>query len=208
MRARRWCLSVLILASLACGQDDYGDRVPPGQRVLEDEFPVFSFRGNRNLTTDDWELRIWGAVERDTTLGWEEFGLLPCTTRVEDFHCVTGWSRLGDSWTGVEGSVLMELARPDSAAVSVMVHCADGYTTNVLLEDFLEPGVMLVTEFNGRPLTAEHGYPVRLIVPHLYAWKAAKWVTGLELRESDDPGYWESHGYHMRGDPWREQRYN
>ena len=109
MRAGRCFLSVLLLAALACGQDDFHDRVPPGQRVLEDEFPVFSFRGNQYLTTEDWELNIWGAVERDTTLGWEEFASLPFNTRVEDFHCVTGWSRLGDSWTGVDGSELMEL---------------------------------------------------------------------------------------------------
>ena len=203
----RLCLAA-VLAAAACGAEDGGSRVPPGQRVLEDEFPIYSFQGDQYLSTEEWELRIWGLVETDTTLAWDDLQELPFTTRVEDFHCVTGWSRLGDSWTGVDGSVLMELAGPDSAAVSVMVHCADGYTTNILLDDFLTEGVMLATRLNGRPLTPAHGYPARLIVPHLYAWKAAKWVTGLELRATDDPGYWESHGYHMRGDPWQEQRYD
>ena len=204
----RLLLFPALLIAAGCGAGGEDGRVPPGQRVLEDEFPIFSFRGDQYISTDEWELRIWGATARDTTLSWSELQELPFVTRAEDFHCVTGWSRLGDSWTGVEGTVLMSLVEPDSTAVSVMVHCADGYTTNILLDDFLTPGVMLATRFNGVPLTAAHGYPARMIVPHLYAWKAAKWVTGLELRESDDPGFWESHGYHLRGDPWQEQRYN
>jgi DMSO/TMAO reductase YedYZ molybdopterin-dependent catalytic subunit len=173
-----------------------------------DEMPVFSFRGDQHLSHEEWSLSLFGSVEVDTTLDWEGFEALPHETRIEDFHCVTGWSRLGDEWYGVASVIMAELCRPAGSVVSVMVHCADGYTTNVPIDDFLAEGVMLVTHMNGDPLEPEHGFPVRLIVPHLYAYKAAKWVVGLEFMEIDEPGFWESQGYHHRGDPWGEERYS
>jgi DMSO/TMAO reductase YedYZ molybdopterin-dependent catalytic subunit len=182
-------------------------RVPPGQSVTG-SFPVYSFAGNVDITTDRWSLSIWGAVGRDTVLGWEQFLALGPVTDTLDFHCVTGWSRLGDVWTGIPSSAILALAQPDSAAAAVMVHCADGYTTNILLADFARDGVMLAYRFGGQPLAREHGFPVRMLVPHLYAYKAAKWVIGLEFLVEDSPGYWEQRGYSDRGDPWLEDRYS
>ncbi|NWG75042.1 MAG: molybdopterin-dependent oxidoreductase [Rubrivivax sp.] len=158
------------------------------------------------MGTAEWSLRIWGLVEHDTTLSWEEFLSLGPVTDTLDLHCVTGWSRLGDEWTGIPAGAVIGLAGPDSSVVSVMVHCADGYTTNVPIEHFANDGVMLAFLFEGEPLTPEHGFPVRLVLPGLYAYKSAKWVTGLEFLDEDQPGFWEQRGYHDRGDPWLEER--
>ncbi len=182
-------------------------RVPPGQTVTT-RFPVYSFAGDVEMTTGGWSLSIWGEVAADTVLTWEQFLSLGPVSDTLDFHCVTGWSRLGDVWTGIPSSAILALARPDSSAQAVMVHCADGYTTNVSLEDFSRQGVMLAYLLEGQPLAREHGFPVRLLVPHLYAYKAAKWVIGLEFLEEDAPGFWEQRGYHDRGDPWSEERYS
>lgn len=171
-------------------------------------FPVYSFAGNVDVSTANWSLSISGQVESDTVLFWEQFLALGSATDTLDFHCVTGWSRLGDVWTGIPSAAILALARPDSDAVAVMVHCADGYTTNVPLEDFAMEGVMLAYLFGGRPLAREHGFPVRLLVPHLYAYKAAKWVVELEFLAENSPGYWEQRGYSASGDPWREDRYS
>jgi DMSO/TMAO reductase YedYZ molybdopterin-dependent catalytic subunit len=185
------------------------DEVPPGQtEVSGGNFPVFSFRGDRHMSTSGWTLELFGLVENDTTLTWDDFTALPMETRAEDFHCVTGWSRLNDEWTGVSSRTVADIAVPDSSVVAVMIHSADGYTTNLLLEDFLKEGVMLVTHMNGESITPAHGYPVRLIVPHLYAYKAAKWVTGIEFLSEEEEGYWELRGYHVRGDPWQQERYS
>lgn len=194
---------------LACARGGAGSTsgLPPGQSWTE-RFPVYSFAGDLELSREVWRLDIYGLVGKDTTLSWDEFLSLGPVSDTLDFHCVTGWSRSADVWTGVPSSAIIALARPDSGVVSVLVHCADGYTTNVLLEDFSRDGVMLAFEFLGEPLSQEHGFPVRLIVPHLYAYKAAKWVTGLEFLPADEPGYWESRGYHLRGDPWLEQRFD
>lgn len=158
------------------------------------------------MSSAEWSLHIWGLVEHDTTLSWEEFLSLGPVTDTLDFHCVTGWSRLGDEWTGIPSRAVIGLAGPDSSAVSVMVHCADGYATNVPMESFSREGVLLAFLFEGEPLAPEHGFPVRLLVPDLYAYKSAKWVTGLEFLGEDRPGYWERRGYHDRGDPWLEER--
>jgi len=182
-------------------------RIPPGQTVTR-SFPVYSFSGNMDITTDQWSLSIWGLVARDTVLSWDQFLALGPVTDTLDFHCVTGWSRLGDSWTGIPSSAILALARPDSTAVSVMIHCADGYTTNVPLRDFEQEGVMLAYILDGEPLTREHGFPVRLVVPQLYAYKSAKWVVGLEFLAEDSPGFWEQRGYSLHGDPWTEDRYS
>jgi DMSO/TMAO reductase YedYZ molybdopterin-dependent catalytic subunit len=206
MKSTAPAILLIALVSTCSGQ---GGQVPPGQTVVTgDNFPVFSYSGDRHLSTMGWELEIYGLVENDTTLTWEEFSSLPTETLVEDFHCVTGWSRIADEWTGVPTGVIADIAVPTEDAVAVMIHCADGYTTNLLLEDFLADGVMLATGFDGEPLTQSRGFPVRLLVPHLYAWKSAKWVTGIEFMDENMEGYWELRGYHLRGDPWEEQRYS
>jgi DMSO/TMAO reductase YedYZ molybdopterin-dependent catalytic subunit len=200
--------AVLSILASACrgGDDGTAGSLPPGQRWTEG-FPVYSFAGDMELSRDDWTLAIGGLVTNDTTLDWDAFTALGPVTDTLDFHCVTGWSRASDAWTGIPSSAILSLVQPSPEAVSVMVRCADGYSTNVLLEDFAREGVMLAYEFQGSPLSVEHGFPVRLIVPHLYAYKAAKWVTGLEFLPEDIEGYWESRGYHVRGDPWLEQRF-
>jgi DMSO/TMAO reductase YedYZ molybdopterin-dependent catalytic subunit len=207
IRGVRPCTALVILAAFSCSAGDpVPGRLPPGQSVT-DGFPVYSVLGDEDVTLDEWTLSIGGLVQRDTVLDWDGFLALGAVTDTLDFHCVTGWSRLGDEWTGIPASEIVRLAVPDSAATAVMIHCADGYTTNLLLEDFSRDGVMLAFEFAGEPLAPEHGFPVRLIVPHLYAYKSAKWVTGIEFLPGDSAGYWEERGYHMRGDPWLEERF-
>ena len=198
-------LPTVLVVTFACAS---GDGLPPGQRLATaDDFPVFSFAGTREIDTSEWSLHLYGLVDNDTTLSWDDVAMLPYTERLLDFHCVTGWSRLGDLWGGIPCAVLAELAAPDSSVTAVMVHCADGYTTNLTLDDFTTDGVILALEFQGEPLTQDHGYPARLIVPHLYAYKSAKWVVAIEFLAEEQPGYWEEIGYHHRGDPWQEERY-
>jgi DMSO/TMAO reductase YedYZ molybdopterin-dependent catalytic subunit len=195
----------LLVILAAIGADG---ELPPGQEhVTGSSFPVFSFAGDQHLETDEWSLTLFGAVSEDTVLAWEEFQNLPMEEMVLDFHCVTGWSRLQDTWVGVPCRAIVDLIDLEPSVTAVMVHCADGYTTNLKLEDLTAEGVILAVEFNGESITDEHGYPVRLVVPHLYAYKSAKWVTGIEFLLEEEPGYWEDNGYHMRGDPWREERY-
>ncbi len=202
----RAALAAAVVTAASCGSDPGAGRLPPGQAWTEG-FPVYSIAGDVVMDTSEWSLSVWGMVEIDTTLSWEQFTSLGAVTDTLDFHCVTGWSRMADAWTGIPGSTVADLVRPLPGAVSVMVHSADGYTTNVLLDDFTREGVMLAWLLDGEPLEARHGYPVRLVVPHLYAYKSAKWVIGLEFLPEDEPGFWESRGYHTRGDPWAEERF-
>lgn len=197
-------LSMMLQGSSCAG----GDRsaLPPGQ-AWTDRFPVYSYAGDVSIPLEEWRLGISGLASVDTVLDWNGFLALGAVSDTLDFHCVTGWSRRGDIWTGIPSRAILDLARPLPGAVSVMVHCADGYTTNVPLVEFDRDGVMLAFELDGEALAPEHGFPVRLIVPQLYAYKAAKWVTGLEFMAENLPGYWESRGYHTRGDPWLEERY-
>jgi DMSO/TMAO reductase YedYZ molybdopterin-dependent catalytic subunit len=153
-----------------------------------------------------WRLRIFGLVENEVSLTYEQIRSLPIARRRCDFHCVTGWSRLDDEWEGVWARDVLALAKPKPNARFLMAHSCDGYTTNLDLEVVLNDG-MLVWAVNGQPLTPEHGYPLRLLVPSRYGWKSAKWLCGLELMADDKPGYWEQRGYHMRGDVWKEERY-
>ena len=181
-------------------------RVPPGQRVVS-TWPVLHAGDVPRVDLDRWRLRVFGRVEQPLSLTWEEFSRLPRCQVTSDIHCVTRWSRLDNRWEGVPVRVLVEMARPLPQARFVMVHAEQGFTTNVPLEDLLREDVLLATHHDGQPLSPEHGWPVRLVVPHLYFWKSAKWVNGLEFMEEDRPGFWEQLGYHMYGDPWREQRY-
>jgi DMSO/TMAO reductase YedYZ molybdopterin-dependent catalytic subunit len=154
-----------------------------------------------------WTFRIFGEVDTERRWAWTEFAALPRVEVISDVHCVTRWSRLDNRWAGIRPRDLLAEARPRAGAEYVMVHAEGDYTTNLPLADLLDDDVLLAVHHDGQPLAAEHGGPVRLVVPRLYFWKSAKWVRGFELRRDDGPGFWESYGYHMRGDPWAEERF-
>jgi DMSO/TMAO reductase YedYZ molybdopterin-dependent catalytic subunit len=183
-------------------------RIPPGQSRTK-KWPVLDASGPPRLELKDWRFSISGLVGKKVEWDWQEFLTLPRRRVFADFHCVTRWSRLGNLWEGVTTRELVQLAggaRPE--ARFVMVHgYDDGWTTNLPLEDFLAEDALVAILHDGEPITLEHGGPARLIVPRLYAWKSAKWIGGVELIEKDKPGFWEANGYHMRGDPWAEERY-
>ncbi|MGW5195296.1 molybdopterin-dependent oxidoreductase [Kribbella sp. NPDC004138] len=180
-------------------------RVPPGQYVTND-FPVLSAGPTPQTRLDAWSFTIRGAVEESVSWSWQEFRSLPRETFTVDIHCVTKWTKLGTTWSGVSVDTLLAAA-PTEAAFA-MAFADGGYTTNLPLADVRGGRAWVVDEYNSQPLDPEHGGPARLLVPHLYFWKSAKWVRGLELRSVDQPGFWEMFGYHNYGDPWREQRYS
>lgn len=186
--------------------DDMGGRVPPGQSLTA-RFPVLTYGPAQRYDASEVVVRISG-LAGEKTFTWADLQALPQTTLTYDIHCVTHWSKLDTEWTGVRVTDLMGHIELDPAATHVMQHSVGGYTTNLSLEDFTRPENLLAHTFNGEPLTAEHGGPLRLVVPHLYFWKSAKWLTGLEFMAADRPGFWEVNGYHMRGDPFKEQRYD
>jgi DMSO/TMAO reductase YedYZ molybdopterin-dependent catalytic subunit len=181
-------------------------RVPPGQ-VETRKWPVLHTGSVPRVDLAAWRFRVWGLVERPLVLDWAELLALPRREVVCDMHCVTHWTRLDSRFEGVPLDALLDLARVRPEARFALVRAEEGYTTNLPLADLRRPECLLALRFEGEPLTPEHGGPVRLLVPHLYLWKSAKWVTGIELLEEDEPGYWEENGYHMRGDPWAEERY-
>jgi len=189
------------------GREQHGDRVPPNQRVTEG-WPVLSYGSTPRVDLKDWRFVVAGAVEDEVSFTWDEFNALPQTTLTNDIHCVTGWSKLDNEWSGVLFKDVMERIRPKPEARHVMVHCHGGYTTNLPLADLQEEGVLFALSHGGKPLTAEHGGPLRLVIPHLYFWKSAKWVRGLLFMDDERPGFWEQYGYHIRGDPWKEERYS
>ena len=182
------------------------DRVPPGQR-LTDRWPVLHNGNVPKIKPGEWTLKITGLVEKERTLTYDEFIALPQVEVFSDIHCVTTWSRYDNSWEGVSTGTIKEIAGIKAEAKYVMVQGEGGFTTNLSLEDFLQPDVLFALKHDGKPLTAEHGAPMRLVVPRLYFWKSAKWVTGIEFAAKDKPGFWERAGYHMHGDPWQEERY-
>jgi DMSO/TMAO reductase YedYZ molybdopterin-dependent catalytic subunit len=179
-------------------------RVPPGQYVTSD-FPVLSAGPTPHTPLDAWTFEIRGAVAEPVSWTWDELLALPSETPTVDIHCVTKWSKLDTTWRGVAIDRLLE--RVETTAGYVSAFCDGGYTTNLPLEDVTGGRAWVAYEYQGGPLPAEHGGPARLLVPHLYFWKSAKWVRGLELLEHDVPGFWEGYGYHNYGDPWKEQRY-
>ena len=181
-------------------------RLPPGQ-YLTDRFPVLHAGDIPPVDLTRWSFRLFGLVENEITLSWRDFQALPRSGNICDIHCVTKWSKFDTRWDGVACSEIAEMARQLPEARFVVQHAEYGFTTNAPLEDLLRPGVMLSDTYDGSPLTPEHGAPLRMIVPHLYFWKGAKWIRGVEFVASDRPGFWERNGYHMYGDPWREQRY-
>jgi DMSO/TMAO reductase YedYZ molybdopterin-dependent catalytic subunit len=154
-----------------------------------------------------WTFRVFGEVERPLEIPWAEFETLPHRDVLCDIHCVTTWSRYDNIFSGVPVLQLLERAGVRGNATHVLVHAEEGYTTNLPLPDLAREANLIATHHDGEPLLPEHGGPARLLVPHLYFWKSAKWVRGLELMEGDWPGFWEQNGYHMRGDPWAEERF-
>ncbi len=180
-------------------------RVPPGQVVTE-KWPVLHHGAVPRVDLSRWTFRAFGLVANPFELTYAEFMGLPRVTSTSDIHCVTRWSRLDNTWEGVPAKVLVEMARPLPEARFALVHAEQGFTANLLLEDLLRDDVLFAFRHDGRDLTPEHGWPLRLVVPHLYFWKSAKWVRGLEFKDIDTPGFWERAGYHMRGDPWKEER--
>lgn len=181
--------------------------MPPGQRVIEN-WPVLTAGQVPRIDLKRWSFRVWGEVEEELTLNWQEFIALPKTTVSADVHCVEGWSIVGNAWEGVTFRELMKRIHPKPRARHVMVHCDGDYTTNVSLEDLMGDNVLFAYKHNGQELTPEHGWPLRLVVPKLYFWKSAKWVRGLCFMNEDRLGFWESRGYHHRGDVWQEERYS
>jgi DMSO/TMAO reductase YedYZ molybdopterin-dependent catalytic subunit len=182
-------------------------RLPPGQSLTL-KWPVLHYGSVPRFDPATWDFRIWGAVEASVRLTWQEFGLLPRVKSVSDFHCVTRWSRFDNTWEGVAFRDVLKLVRLKPEASHVLVHAEQGYTTNIPLADLDRDNVLFATHHDGQPLPTDHGYPLRLIVPHLYAWKSVKWVRGLEFLSHDAAGFWEQNGYHMYGDPFKEQRFD
>ena len=184
--------------------DGDGARVPLGQ-YLVDDFPVLSAGPTPHTPLEQWSFAIDGSVTAPKRWTWDEFRALPSEMITKDIHCVTKWSKLDTEWEGVSVDTL--LAAVEHEAEYATAFCDGGYTTNVPLEDLTDGKAWVAFSYDGEPLEPEHGGPARLLVPHLYFWKSAKWVRGLRLMDEDEPGFWESLGYHMYGDPWREQRY-
>jgi DMSO/TMAO reductase YedYZ molybdopterin-dependent catalytic subunit len=179
-------------------------RIPPGQYVTAD-FPVLSAGPTPNIPLDKWSFTISGQLDKPLAWSWQELLSLPAEDVTVDIHCVTKWTKLDTTWKGVSVDTLLKDV--PTAAEFVIAHSYGGYTTNLPLEDVTDGKAWVAYQFGGEPLEPEHGGPARLLVPHLYFWKSAKWVRGLELRDEDEPGFWEGYGYHNYGDPWREQRY-
>jgi DMSO/TMAO reductase YedYZ molybdopterin-dependent catalytic subunit len=189
-------------------RDDHGGRLPPGQYDTGDSWPVLSAEITPQLGTDDWTFTVDGLVDEPTTWSWEQLQALPHSTYAGDIHCVTTWSKFDMTFTGVSVDLLLGAARPDSTATHVLARSSTGYTTNLPLDDVTGGKAWVTWAVDGAPLPAEHGGPARLLVPHLYFWKSAKWVSGIEVLDHDERGFWEQNGYHDRGDPWLEQRYH
>jgi DMSO/TMAO reductase YedYZ molybdopterin-dependent catalytic subunit len=189
-------------------------RLPPGQSLTL-KWPVLHEGNVPRVDLRTWDFRIEGLVDKPVRFTWEEFNRLPQTEIQCDMHCVTRWSRFDNRFEGVLFTEVMKLVTPKPASPAggpearfAMVRGENGYTANLPLEDLMKPATIFAFKHDGEPLSAEHGYPVRLIVPHLYLWKSVKWVRGFELTARDEPGFWEQNGYHIRGDPWKEQRFD
>ncbi|KUO96654.1 sulfite oxidase-like oxidoreductase [Ferroacidibacillus organovorans] len=182
-------------------------RLPDGQYVTT-KWPVLHAGTVPRVDLETWDLRLFGEVEHDARLRFDEVLELPRVTYKCDIHCVTTWSRYDNVWEGIPFTEILERVKPKRHARFVTAHCEQGFTTNLPIEELTKPGVMLALKHDGEPLTPEHGYPLRLMVPHLYFWKSAKWLRGLEFMKEDRAGFWEERGYHMLGDPWVNDEQN
>ena len=187
-------------------QDNYQDRLPPGQSLTQ-KWPVLHVGSIPQFDPATWDFYIWGLVKESKRFSWQEFSALPKVTQTSDMHCVTRWSKFDSTFEGVPVAEVMKHVELRPEANYVLVHADPGYSTNIALEDFLDEDVMFALKYEGQPLTPDHGYPVRLLVPKLYLWKSAKWVRGLEFMAEDKAGFWENYGYHNHGDPWQEERF-
>ena len=183
------------------------ERLPPGQKETRN-WPVLDLGLKPDVSVTDLRLRIHGLVDLPVVWDFQALLALPQSEPVSDIHCVTTWSRYDNHWKGLATRDLLSAVRPRDEARFVVLHSYDGYTTNLSLDDFARPDVLLAHAWEGAPLSAEHGGPVRLVAPHLYFWKSAKWLKAIEFVGHDQPGFWEERGYHNRGDPWKEQRYS
>jgi DMSO/TMAO reductase YedYZ molybdopterin-dependent catalytic subunit len=182
-------------------------RLPPGQYLTE-KWPVLHAGSvPRYDSLDTWTLRVFGEVENELELSWEQLGDLPRSSNVQDIHCVTRWSRFDTEFEGVHWSELARLAKPKPTANFAVAHAEGGFTSNVPLSFLEHPNALLATRGNGEPLTPDHGYPLRLVIPGKYFWKSAKWLRAIELSSTDKPGFWERYGYNNDADPWKEERY-
>jgi DMSO/TMAO reductase YedYZ molybdopterin-dependent catalytic subunit len=181
-------------------------RLPPGQ-IITKKWPVLHYGTVPSVDLARWRFSVTGLVDQPLSLTWDDLQALPRRETLCDIHCVTRWSRYDNAFEGVPVQSLLQMARVSPSAQYVLVHAEQDYTTNLPLADLDRPENLLALRHNGEALTPEHGGPVRLLVPHLYLWKSAKWVTGLELLAGDEAGFWEQNGYHMRGNPWEEERY-
>ena len=186
---------------------DAKDRIPPGQHLVKD-FPVLSAGPTPKVDLRTWEFVLEGLVAAPAKWSWEEFLALPAQDFTVDISCVTTWTKLDTRWRGISVDTLFEHVELDPSARFAIASSHGGYTTNLPLPDLVNGQAFVAYEHDGKPLPADHGGPARLVVPHLYFWKSAKWVRGLRLVASDRPGFWESYGYHNRGDPWKEERYS
>lgn len=182
------------------------NRLPPGQREVT-HWPVLDLGAQPDVKPENWRLQVNGLVEKPIVWTLDEFMAQPQEEFVSDIHCVTQWSRYDNHWQGVSGRVLLDLVRPKPEARHVIFRAYDGYTTNVKREVFEEPDVLFAHSWEGKPLTREHGGPVRVVIPQWYFWKSPKWITRVEFTAEDQPGFWEVRGYHNEGDPWKEERY-
>ena len=183
-------------------------RLPPGQYDVGSGWPVLTAEATPRVDADRWSMTVDGLVDTPTTWTLRELQQLPGSTYAGDIHCVTTWSKLDTSFTGVSVDTLLAAAGPEATATHMVATSTTGYTTNLPLADITDGKAWVVWEHEGRPLPREHGGPVRMLVPHLYFWKSAKWITKITLLDHDEPGFWEVNGYHDRGDPWREQRFD
>lgn len=214
---RPWCLESLTNGSITIVararrivrpqiSPELASRLPPGQ-VLTRRWPVLHFGDVPAFDAATWDFQLTGCVEKQLRLTWPEFQALPTIEVAGDLHCVTRWSKLDNRWTGVAPRELLERAVPAGDALFVIVHCDGGYTANLPISALMDDDVVFATAHDGTPLSAEHGFPVRLMIPSRYAWKSAKWVRNIELVQADRPGFWESYGYNSSADPWLEERF-
>jgi DMSO/TMAO reductase YedYZ molybdopterin-dependent catalytic subunit len=182
------------------------NRIPPGQKVT-DKWPVLHHGSVPSIDISNWRFKVFGLVKNEYDLTYQQFVSLPYNKVVSDIHCVTGWSKLNNTWEGPGAITIKNMTALKPNAQFVIIHATGGFSTNIPINDFLQADVLFALKYNNKELSPEHGYPVRLIVPRLYFWKSAKWVTGIEFSSHDKPGFWESAGYHNHGDPWKEERY-
>jgi DMSO/TMAO reductase YedYZ molybdopterin-dependent catalytic subunit len=182
-------------------------RLPPGQ-ILTEKWPVLHHGAMPRVDLETWDLRVYGLVSQEARWTWDELQALPRIQVESDIHCVTRWSRYDNVWEGVSVRELFRHVEPDSAAGFVVLHAEGGYATNLPLSELLQDEVLLADRHDGQPLTPEHGYPMRLVVPRRYFWKSIKWIRGIELVDADRPGFWERNGYHNEADPWKEERFS